>query len=172
MLSAALSTSACVPSSEPDPEPTPTATPLFASDEEALAAAEEAYGKFLSVSDEVFAEGGAQPERLQEVATGRQLEMDLDGYREVAEQKLRSVGTTTFGDAELQSRSEADGEVEVIVYLCEDVSGVDVLDSNGASIVLDSRPNETRYEVLFESDPESPSRLLVESREVWADGKC
>jgi len=35
----------------PDAEPSPTATPLFASDEEALAAAVAAYEEFLTVLD-------------------------------------------------------------------------------------------------------------------------
>ena len=44
--------------------PTPTVTPLFASDEEALAAAEEAYAAYLAMSDEITSDGGERPERI------------------------------------------------------------------------------------------------------------
>ncbi len=51
----------CTPGDEvvvPDPEP--TVEPMFATDEEALAAAEEAYGAYLAASDASLAGGGVE----------------------------------------------------------------------------------------------------------------
>ena len=51
--------SGCVQTTEkPTPTPTAAATPAFASDEEALAAAEKAYAAYLAVLDDVTADGG------------------------------------------------------------------------------------------------------------------
>ena len=47
----------------------PTATPVFASDEEALAAAVEAYEKYLAVSDQIAQEGGAGADSFADVVT-------------------------------------------------------------------------------------------------------
>ena len=53
--------SGCIPT-EPladTPAPQPTSTPVFASEEEALAAAVEAYAGYLEMSDLIASEGGA-----------------------------------------------------------------------------------------------------------------
>ncbi len=53
--------------------PTPTSTPIFASEEEALAAAEEAYAAYLEMSNLISSEGGVEPERIAPFVTADQL---------------------------------------------------------------------------------------------------
>ena len=149
------------------PAPTPSATPVFASDEEALAAAEVAYAAYLAVSDAIFAEGGADPERLSGVASGDFLEASIAGFQKVQTNGWRSVGTSTADSYELQ-KFDPDGSVTV--YLCTDVSGVDVVDSSGQSVVSPNRPARTYFEVNF--DYVGGPTMLVASREVWGDGAC
>ena len=157
--------------SDPDlvPDPEPTTTPVFASDEEALAAAEEAYAAYFFVSDSILNEGGAQPERLQTVASNEMYELQLGGYNEARASGLRSVGQTTVDSVELQhyDASSADGKAIVTVYACVDVTGVDLVDATGTSVVSPTRPNRTSVEATFDSDPTDPRRLLLAAEEQW-----
>ena len=71
----------CVPSAPAaSPTPEPSSTPVFASEEEALAAAEEAYAAYLAVIDEIHADGGAGVERLEVVATPEVTNNEADGF--------------------------------------------------------------------------------------------
>lgn len=154
------------------PLPTPSVTPVFASDEEALAAAEAAYAAYLAVDDAVFADGGAQPERLATVATGDFLEESIAGYKDVQSKGWHSVGNSTIRSIELQAFDTASrGPGIVSAYVCDDVSAVDVLDSNGTSVVSPARPDNSLLEVIFDLDP-NIGHLLISSHEIWGDGQC
>jgi hypothetical protein len=154
--------------------PSPIASPIFASEEEALAAATEAYAAYVRVSDEVFADGGLNPERMELVATGIQLATDLAGFRKALLTAVRSTGGTTFQPLQLQKYDENSdhGHSIVVAYLCEDVSMVDVVDSQGVSIVSAARPNVVSYEVRFDTNGDMPKSLLVSGKEPWSSGKC
>ncbi|QEO10473.1 hypothetical protein [Protaetiibacter larvae] len=166
VLIATLTLTGCLPGDPPvTPPATPSAEPVFASDEEALAAAEEAYGKYLAVVDAVFADGGANPERLLEVASESVYEIDRLGFEEMAQQHLRGTGAATFV-LKLQSFESVDGEV--VAYSCDDISATDILDADGRSIVAGSRPTRIPYEVRFDGDP-----LTVVERTLWqGQGVC
>jgi len=151
------------------PMPTPSATPVFASEEEALAAAEVAYGEYVAVASKIFADGGAGADRLRAAATGAQLEADLAGFREVLRLGQYSTGTTTFERFELQQYNPDSSKEIVVVYVCEDITDVDVLDQDGNSIVSPSRPDLTTYELAFDV-AEVGTRLLVSRKEAWAVG--
>jgi hypothetical protein len=174
VLVTALAATGCTPEApRANEKPTPTSTPLFASDEEALAAAEEAYAAYVQLTDEILSSGGLGVERLSEVSTGRQLQTDSEEIRELAALGYRTIGATHFSDMSLQEfvRDRPSGEAVVSVYVCEDVSGVDVVDANGVSVVEESRPDRVRYQVAFDS--EAPrSGLLVSIREPWSEPQC
>ncbi|CAN5255274.1 hypothetical protein BH09ACT5_BH09ACT5_10470 [soil metagenome] len=143
-------------------------TPVFASDEEALAAAEAAYRKYTAVSDQIFHEGGNGAQRLSEVATGDLLEVELEGFEQVRKLGYRNTGETAVSAVQLQQYSPSEsGEDYVMVYLCEDVSAVDVLDSTGASVVSATRPARTFFEVSFDY---VSGALLVSRKEAWDAG--
>jgi len=163
---AALLLAGCTPSTPmPAPPPTPDATPVFASDEEALAAAEEAYGKYLATVDAIFADGGLNPERLLDVASRAQYETELSGFKEMENGRLKGTGHATF-ELSLQSYRPTTGEV--VVYSCDDISGTDIITADGTSVVSPERPTRIPYEVRFVGDP-----LIVDSRNVWdGSGVC
>jgi hypothetical protein len=154
--------------------PSPKVTPVFATEEEALAAATEAYREYVRVSDEVFADGGTNPERMKSVAVGDQLTADLVGFRKALSMNVRSTGGTTFQPLQLQQHDEnlRQGRSIVVVYLCEDVSMVDVVDAHGASVVSSTRPNVVSYEVRFYTKKDMPHCLLVSGKEPWPRGQC
>lgn len=146
------------------PSPAPTAP--FASEEEALAAAVDAYRRFSSISDEIGQAGGIGSERLVDVATGEFVKRTIDGYRDWNEKGWRQIGSKTFHDTSIQS-IDPNG---VVVYLCEDISQVDVVDSTGASIISPTRVDTYFFQVELELS--AGSRLLVSGRERWDDRSC
>lgn len=161
-----LALAGCVPADlHGSPSPHASATPVFASDAEALAAAEKAYAAYLKVSDEIANDGGKDSERLEVLATGSLLSDDLAGFESFAAKRWHSVGATKLTRAVLQSVDRApDGKATIIVYLCEDVSGVDVVDENGRSVISSGRPNLQQFQVQFET---VRSKLIPSEREPW-----
>ncbi|BAU32035.1 hypothetical protein [Microcella alkaliphila] len=153
----------------PDPTPEATADPLFASDEEALAAAVEVYERYLAATDEAFESGGSVDD-LTEVAEGEALEDLALDFEELEEGGLATSGYRTVTATQFQSRfrsEDPEGEV-VIFYACEDVSDTDLVDQSGNSLVTPDRNPLTPFEieVQFRDD----SRQLVTSRDFWAEG--
>ena len=153
----------------------PTDAPVFASDAEALAAATEAYAAYLAMSDQILAEGGEKPERIRAFATEALAEIEIDGYDNVRSKQLRSVGESDFSGMIVQDRKSSSDIRRGIVttYLCSDVSGVDVVDANGDSVVSVTRPNFTPFIVSFDLVSLAPVKLLVASADVWdGSGVC
>jgi len=158
----ALALTGCAPASkEVAPEPTAVAVP-FESEEEALAAAVEAYARFVEVGDSIGRDGGLNAERLEEVATGELLKTSLEGLESWVEKGWRQVGAAEFSDVTLQQFWDKG----VIIYLCEDVSAVDVFDATGQSVVSADRPDFYYFQVSFEATDGS---LLVSGRERWRE---
>ena len=169
VLVAALAVGGCV-EDDPDttPSPDPTSTPLFESDEEALAAAEEAYARYQAVEDVVFAEGGAGSERIEKVAVRDALEAGLAGAANFQRDGFHSVGTTTFDSLELQQLVAAEGNEDVVVaYICLDFSGTDVLDKANISVVQPGQLRRQPFQVSFDWLQEN-SALVLSSRDPWS----
>jgi len=149
------------------PKPDPTTAPVFATDEEALAAAEVAYGEYLRVIDQILADGGKDGDRLLEVATPEVVEFEQTGFDNVRESGYRNVGEMSFDSMELQQydASTKTGKSIVVVYVCEDVGDVDVVDADGKSIVAPDRKARIPFEITF--DLNSESKLIVSASEGW-----
>ena len=172
----ALLLSGCIPpGSTVTPEPLPSSTPVFASEEEALSAAEAAYREYLAVSDAILGDGGANPERIEDVVTGNVARTEKEGFLEFLTLGYQSIGQTTFGNASLQQfdPNSPDGIDLVIIYVCSDVSGVDVVDSSGTSVVSPGRPSTTAFQIGFDFREAAIDGLVISSKEVWSGpGVC
>ena len=155
------------------PKPLPSSTPIFASDEEALAAAEEAYGNYQVVEDQIFNAGGTGEEQVRQYATGDALDAALAGFKKFQSAGYHSVGSTAFQVTELQQYVPfaEDGVGVVSIYLCLDVSQVDVVDSSGQSVVAATRPARQAFEASF--DQGAGSKLILSTLEPWTGaGVC
>lgn len=120
--------------STPVPRPSVQATapgPIFASNEEALRAATEAYSGYNEMSDRILREGGAGPDRIREFTSKEMAEIEIESYTNLAAEGRRMTGETSFSNVTLQS--VVDGTVSV--YVCSDLSQVEMLDSRGISTV-------------------------------------
>ncbi|RZT62470.1 hypothetical protein EV140_0999 [Microcella alkaliphila] len=172
-LTLGASLTACADTTRIPPAPTDTgaAEPLFASDEEALAAAVEAYEEYAAVVDALLM--GREPSvPLEAVASGALVEQTLEDVAEFAELGwVITEGRQTL-NPRLQSRQPVgDGGELVVLYFCEDVSQVDVIDSAGESVVNEDRDPFTPFEATIRL--ESGDEPLVLERRVWeGSGIC
>jgi len=169
----ATSLSGCAPSdASAPPQPAATFAAPYATDEEALAAAEEAYTEYTRVSDQILHDGGADAERLAEVAVGSFLEESLVELREFESNGYRATGEVVSSDFVLQRYSPKTGPLELIsVYLCSDVSAVEIFDSSGISLVANERDDLATMQVAFTFNNER-RQLLVSDQQLWASGTC
>lgn len=165
--------SGCTPSDAiTPPQPTATFVAPYATDEEALAAAEVAYAEYSRVSDEVLIDGGAGADRLASVAIGDFLETSMEEMSDFEANGYSAVGTTSSSNFVLQRYSPGAGPIDIIaVYLCSDVSGTDVLDAAGASLVEGDRDDVSTFQVTF-TLVEPGTQLLVADQLLWKSGEC
>lgn len=163
-----LALAGCVPSDSPATSaPSASPTPVFASDAEALAAAEAAYAAYQAAVDEVLFDGGSDPGRLKRLVSKRVYADELKGFQLASSKGWRSTGGTTFDRFTLESYTPSDPSAVVIAYVCSDVSAVNVFDASGASVVAESRPDRTPFEVTFAL---RDGDLTVASNDVWSGG--
>ena len=156
-----------------DPSEASSSLPSETSDDKVLADASAAYSAYVSAADAVFADGGRSPEKLSDVATGTALELVESDAEQFREMELHSVGRTVLSGFKLQSRNVVGQDVEdATLYVCEDVSGIDILDSSGKSLVSPDRISKQTFEVSVERSA-GTAILLVNAREPWyGDGAC
>jgi hypothetical protein len=157
--------------STPTPVPTSTATadaPVFASDEEALAAATEAYAAYLKASDESWSGGSTTREEFLSLSTGKAHEDDVAANKLFMDRGWRKVGTATFDSMQLQSSNPHGGGWEIRVYVCVDVKNSDVVDSSGISVAKPDRPLRMPLEVALVAEEGDQSNLLISESRTWS----
>ena len=157
------------------PEVTPPAEPsseaIFASDEEALAAATDAYEAYQTVLNEISHEGGANPERISTVVTSERLVKELEGLSSLAKSGRRLVGDLVVRETTLQQfYLGASGVAVVAIYACIDPIGVQVIDANGVDVTPDELRRPWPREAVFETADSESSDLLLSSEESWTGG--
>jgi hypothetical protein len=163
-----LALTGCVPTGTPSASPSATATPVFASDAEALAAAEKAYAAYVNTSDQILIDGGSHPERLKPLVSATLYAEELKGFQLTATNGWHSTGGTTYDHFSLEAYNPDDQKALVVAYVCSDVSHVDVFDSNGASVVSPGREERTPFEATFSL--QGSSKLVLASDELWTGG--
>ncbi|MBX0300111.1 hypothetical protein K2F54_08980 [Cryobacterium sp. 1639] len=145
----------------------PTAAPVFASDEEALAAATEAYANYLALSSAIAHAGGNDAQRISEVTTGEALDTEIQSMERLSEAGTTGVGELKFDTFTIQSAELSSGSVSA--YVCLDVSATDVVDATGTSVLTGDRRERLPLEIAFIYDDES-RQLLLERTRTW-DGE-
>ena len=140
--------------------------PVFASNEEALAAATTAYGKYIAMSDQISNEGGVQPERIAPFVTAGLLPDEMKQFVDLQTSSIHSTGLTGLRVISMQSaRYESPQTTEISLYVCEDVAGIDVVDSSGRSLVSATREAVSGFVARLVSG--SNTQLVVAGRDFW-----
>jgi hypothetical protein len=151
----------------PEPSPTPTPTPAFASEEEAFAAAEATYREYTDALNQV---DPANPETFDATyiyTTGDFEASDRENFTNMHVEHHSIQGDALvskfFGTSTDQFRQRIDGTI------CVDVSGVDVVDADGKSVVNPERPDVYAIEVRFKF---SDGRVLIDQASRTEDKAC
>jgi predicted small lipoprotein YifL len=151
--------------------PTPSSTPVFASEEEALAAAEEAYAAYSEASDLIASEGGSNPERITSHVTKDRLADELRGFKTLSDAGLRIEGSASFDVLGLQRYEEISGEAEVAFYICWDTTAARVISATGEDVTPPDRPDRLVLEIVM-TTVNGDLPLVLESDEEWPSGSC
>ncbi len=141
LAAAAVMLSGCV---APAPEPTPTSTAVFASEDEAFAAAEETYRAYVDAGNARDEDPHSQPDP-QSFLVGEALEADIDANRKFAEVGLRIVGTSAIVAVNPIMADLDTGETTIRV--CMDDSRTRVLNDAGEDVTRADRDATTELEV-------------------------
>jgi predicted small lipoprotein YifL len=172
VLAAILVLSGCGRSDPlPTLPPTPSSTPVFASEEEALAAAEDAYAAYLEVSTDIGESGGADPERIEPFVTPDRMQTELRGAQTLQASGLRLVGASQFETIELQRVDTVGDETEVVFYACWDGSQSRVIDSSGADVTPSDRVDRLVLEIRTVT-VNGALPLVLASDDQWPDSSC
>jgi len=168
LAGAVLALTGCVGGTPlPTLPPTPTTTPIFASEEEALAAAEEAYAAYSRISDLISAEGGRDAQRIAPYVTEEVLASELEAAAFLESRGWRAIGHPTVTKFDLQQYSETRTQAEITVYVCLDVSTVAIVNADGKDVTPANRDSKVALEVGFTGN--ARDALLISSSEQWPD---
>jgi hypothetical protein len=158
---------ACTESTRiPPAEPTADVAPLFATDEEALAAATAAYEEYLAVLDGMLQDPREVTVEFDEVAEGAALDAAVISVAEFVDQGFSISGPRRIGRVDLQQASISTDMAEVTAYFCEDISGVQLRDKEGQSVSTEDRPDFTLFEATIRID--AIGAVVIE-REFWSN---
>ncbi|MEY2698360.1 MAG: hypothetical protein RL720_316 [Actinomycetota bacterium] len=135
--------------------------PLFASDEEALAAAQTAYAHYLEVSDQIARDGGDNPERLKPMLSAEQYRLEITSFETYVSKEIHSSGQMNFDTLHIAQS----GENDVSVYLCLDSSQSRLIDKSGKDVTPSGRIDRWPLLVSFKSLDGS---LIISGSETWS----
>lgn len=168
LLAAALG--GCTPSTRlPPPEPSAAGEPLFASDEEALAAATAAYDEYLAVSNAVTGDPSVDLAELSPLTTSEYFLEVSEAVSALRRDGLRTVGSTRIQDVTLQQWVQGLEGAEVAIYVCLDVSGALLVDPEGRDVTPADRSELVPLEVTLVAES-SASELLIARSDSWPQG--
>lgn len=136
------------PSSSPSSSAPATSTPTPPSDSEvASEAASVVLREYYDVRNQLRQDPTQPLKRLDAVAISTELAAQQNLFKKERKQGLHQVGTTKVAELEVQSvnldnSDPKAGKVPTVqIALCFDVSGVDVVDANGKSVISSDRPD-------------------------------
>ena len=139
---------------------------MFASDEEALAAAEAAYANYISVSDQIARDGGAGAERLQPFVSDDLYEQQRQDYEGVLAKALRTTGASTFDSFRFESYDALSGDVRA--YVCLRTGGIMVLNLASENVTPVGRNNDLPLQIVFRPGANQETAIVVAGSDVWS----
>lgn len=141
-----------------EPEPAQP-TPLFTSEADAFAAAEETYRAYVDALNRVDLSDPATFEDVYAWTAG-----DANAGARESFSQMHADGWTVSGPtviALVQPQSTSSGWREVTLDVCLDVSDVDLVDSAGNSVVSADRRDVQAMLVTMTAAASSPTRFLI-----------
>ncbi|TFD23269.1 hypothetical protein [Cryobacterium sp. TMS1-13-1] len=169
LLSGCMATPAPTDSSAPSAAAEPTATPpVFASDEEALAAAEATYSAYLSAGDVAGEIGSDSWNKYLAMTTGTERDGEVSSQTRLEERGRSITGSTTFDSMTVQTSSALDdGTWEVRTYVCFDITNSSMIEADGQQ-VADTGPQRWPMVVRFVTPQKDSQQLQISESTVWS----
>jgi len=169
-----LALSGCIGNASPTETPTASssAEPIFASDGEALAAAQDAYLEYTEAINTITHEDNRSPERIRDVVTDEWAAHVEGLLKDFSQRGLTIEGATTVDSFRLVEVAQMDGIAEVSFLVCSDVTGTRVVDSEGVDVTPAGRPDRSALQVRAVSSSNSARTLLVDEEEPWSGEYC
>ena len=166
LLLAVGTLSGCTSAPVPAPSNTsaPETPPVFASNEDALAAATAFYVAYQGMANTISRDGGTDPQRITPFVTSEMLPGEIASFERLSEKGVHLVGDLAFDSMTIQSADLSRGSL--VVYMCLDVSATDIVDSAGISIIPPDRVSRHPLQVALTGDS-MKNRLLLERSELW-----
>lgn len=168
VAAAALLLSACT--GQPPvvlPSPQSSTAPVFASDEEALAAAEVAYGEYLAASDAITSANGVDPQSIAPLVHHEYLPEVIEVFESYRAEKRHVKGNLNFDSMQLQQYSDdLSTPATISTYVCLDVSDARLMNEKNKDITPADRADRVALEVVFETEGRTTA-LLLRSSDVW-----
>lgn len=165
-LLGAVALAGCAPTDPP--VATPTSTSIFASEEEALAAATDVYQQYNAAFDEALAKGGADMSGLRGLVTEAHL-AELEKPGTIDTNGWHTEGTSSFEVKSVDSYSPGEAETAIAVNVCRNLSAVQVVDSNGADVTPADWPDFVPLVVTFVSSDSESTSLVVSKVDSWLE---
>ena len=143
--------------------------PVFASNDEALAAATNAYATYLSAGDAAGQIGSDSWNDYLSLTTGPERDGEIKNKEELEENGWRFTGTTSFDSMTVQSFGAlANATSEIKTYVCLDVSQSQKVDTTGQVVSDPDRPTRWPLVVVFHTPDEISHQLLISESTVWS----
>lgn len=151
---------------EPDASPgspsaAATGEPIFASDEEALAAAVEAYEAYSDASNRIANAGGEGSDAITPLVDKSYDKVVQEEFAALRESGLKTVGEAIHYNPHLANYLEEGGRADIAVEFCRDVSGTRVLRSDGTDVTPTDREPIQAVRVQFVPSPKDSMKLVV-----------
>jgi hypothetical protein len=164
-LAAVLALTGCSgPRAAAAPSPAPSGVShhsMFPTDDAALSAASESYRDYVATADVIAMDGGQDASRIAEFAADDALKSDLDAFAQYRVNETRNIGSTALEAFRLQSVIQEPHSTDVVISVCEDISGVDVVDRSGTSIVAPGRLSRIGYEATVSFASASDAKVTA-----------
>lgn len=160
----------CAPSDAPSPTTqvavTPKPTPMFASDEEALKAATEVYRKYVIALTDIYHTGKWSQAAISLYATADYAAESEAEFRELTAGGIHTTGSIRLVSTAKQSVRVTDGDAEVTIYVCADVTNYRVLNATGEDVTPPGR-QQLQSSVVTLNASSTPT-LKVSKAEAWS----
>lgn len=171
-----LGVTACSPTDADGPDgsaapPSAAATdePIFASDEEALAAAVEAYEAYVAASARVASSGGEESESITPLIGPEFDAVVQEEFAALRESELRLIGETVHYNERLQSLDLEGESVTIQLLICRDISGTRLIRTDGEDVTPEGRDLIQASRVDLSTDAPGSANLIVVDAERLED---
>ncbi|MGK9147691.1 hypothetical protein KXS11_08715 [Plantibacter flavus] len=166
---------ACTGGEITPPTPTSTTEPVFANEEEALAATVATYQAYLDVANQILHDGGSNPERIDAVVSAEVADIERESFARMLDRGFHTVGDIVLSEPKLREYYKHPDALGVVaqMFACEVISGVDVQTADGISQVPEGRPEAVGFNVSIGLTSSAPQAFTITAKEAEeGDSSC